>query len=179
VALSRVVRDDRYGQLGCYAFAAPVRPGERAALADAIAQLGPHDRSPFGRLGTVHFARLVLMDDLPRPGATTLWCSVDADGTLEQLGAGIARHLPAEADAVFAHCHDWPGARDEEALLRWLRAHRMPAHYVLAAHPDATVAQIRAALARRRAFTELLLRAQAGAPAAELREAFRTQVMRP
>jgi hypothetical protein len=55
----------------------------------------------------------------------------------------------------------------------------MPAHYVLAAHPDATVAQLRAVLARRRAFTELLLRAQAGAPAAELRDGFRTKVMGP
>jgi hypothetical protein len=153
------VRHDRLGQLSGLNVAAPVRAGADAQLQAAIAAVPNGPASPFARLGTVHFARWVLLPDKPRAGVTTVWFSATFDGTLDRFVSGLARKMPAELDAVFAFCVDWPGARDRDALERWIRARRIGVSYFLSAYPDATVGQIERALARRRALVELAVEA--------------------
>jgi len=166
------VKDDRLGQLTGLNVAAPVRAGADSALLSAIAAIPLDDESPFARLGTVHFARWVLLPDAPRAGVATLWFSATFDGTLERFLSGLVRHVPCELDAVFGHCVDWPGARDRHAFERWVRGRRVPIAYFLAAYPDATLPQISRALARRRALVELAVRAP-HMDAAQLHAAFR------
>lgn len=169
------VKDDRLGQLTGLNVAAPVRAGADEALLAAIAAVPVADRSPFARLGTVHFARWVLMNDTPRPGVATVWFSATFDGTLDRFLSGLARHMPGELDAVFTHCVEWPGARDRHGFERWVRARRVPVAYFLAAYPDATLPQISRALARRRALVELAGQAP-HMDAAQLHAAFRERV---
>lgn len=166
------VKHDRLGQLTGLNVAAPVRAGADEPLLAAIATV-PQDA--FARLGTVHFARWVLLPDKPRPGVTTLWFSATFDGTLERFVSGLARHLRDELDAVFGHCVDWPGADDRDALEDWMRARRIGVHYFLAAYPDATLPQIERALRRRRALSELAVEAPHMEPA-ELHAAFAERV---
>ncbi|HEX6390330.1 MAG TPA: hypothetical protein VFZ89_12800 [Solirubrobacteraceae bacterium] len=153
------MKDDRLGQLTGLNVAAPLRAGADEALLAAIAAVPEGPASPFARLGTVHFARWVPLPDKPRPGVTTLWFSATFDGTLARFVSGLARHMPAELDAVFTHCVDWPGARDRDALERWMRARRIPVSYFLAAYPNATLPRIAQALERRRALVELAIEA--------------------
>jgi hypothetical protein len=165
------VKDDRLGQLTGLNVAAPLRVGADADARAAIEQLPDDARSPFARLGTVHFARWVVFEQTPRADVTTLWFSATFDGTLARFVSGLARHMPGELDAVFAHCVDWPGARDRDALERWMRARRVPIAYFLAAYPDATLPQITRALARQRALAKLAVDAR-GMDGAQLRSAF-------
>jgi hypothetical protein len=169
------VKNDRLGQLTGLNVVAPVRAGADDALHAAIAAISEGTRSPFAALGTVHFARWVLLPDKPRPGVTTLWFSATFDGTLERFVSGLSRHMPAELNAVFAHCIDWPGARDRDALERWVRARRIPVSYFLAAYPNATLPRITRALERRRAFVELAVEAP-HMDAAELHAEFARRV---
>jgi hypothetical protein len=159
------VKNDRLGQLTGLNVAAPVRAGADELLLAAIAAVPGGTASPFASLGTVHFARWVLLPDKPRPGVTTLWFSATFDGTFERFVSGLARHMPGELDAVLRHCIEWPGARDRDALERWMRARRIPVSYFLAAYPDATLAQITRALQRSRALAELAVRAPHMQPA--------------
>ncbi len=169
------VKNDRLGQLTGLNAAAPLRAGADASLLAAIAALGQGPQSPFARLGTVHFARWVLLRDKPRAGVTTVWFSATFDGTLERFVSGLSRHMPAELDSVFAHCVDWPGARDRDGLERWLRALRVPVSYFLAAYPDAPLPRIERALRRSRALSQLAVEAP-HMKAAELHAAFAERV---
>jgi hypothetical protein len=169
------VKHDRLGQLTGLNVAAPVRAGADADLLAAIAQVPADAASPFTRLGTVHFARWVLLHDKPRAGVTTLWFSATFDGTLDRFVSGLARQMPAELDHVFQFCIEWPGARDRDALERWIRARKVGVSYFLAAYPNATLGQIERALARRRALVDLAVEAPHMQPAA-LHDAFRRRV---
>jgi hypothetical protein len=170
------VSDDRLGALGFLVVAAPVLAGEDEALRDAIGQLEAGAGSPFGDIGGVHFARLVVLEDLPAAGDRLLWWSTTFDGTRERFLAAAAEHAGAALDVVLRHCVGWPGVRDAAALMRWVEARRLPAQYVLAAQPDATLPQIRVALRRQRALGALAARARDLDPAA-LRAAFTAEVV--
>jgi hypothetical protein len=169
------VKNDRLGQLTGLNVAAPVRMGADEQLLAAIAALPADAASPFAGLGTVHFARWVLLHDKPRAGVTTLWFSATFDGTLERFVSGLVRHMPAQLHAVFEFCVDWPGARDRDAVERWMRARRIPVAYFLSAYPDATLPQITRALERRRELVDLALKAPHMQPAA-LHAAFAERV---
>jgi hypothetical protein len=59
--------------------------------------------------------------------------------------------LPDEADRVWGHCRGYPG-RDRSAARRWLLDHRVEATAVFGAYPQATVAEVRDAVAFRQRF---------------------------
>jgi hypothetical protein len=149
------VSADRLGELYGLNVAGAVLPGAGPALRAAIAALPRGDESPLARLGTVHFGRWVVIDGWPRAGREVLWFSATFDGTLERFLAGVRKLLAREAHAVWRHCAGWPGVEDPAAFERWMREHRLPTHYFLAAAPDATVAGLRRALARRETVIQL------------------------
>jgi hypothetical protein len=171
------VSADRLGALYGLNVAGAVLPGSGPRLRAAIAALPRGDDSPLARLGTVHFGRWVVIEGWPRAGSEVLWFSATFDGTLERFLAGMRKLLRREADAVWRHCAGWPGVEDPAAFERWMHEHRMPTHYFLAAAPQATVAGLQRALARREAVIELaretpgLSPAELGARIAQLRGA--------
>jgi hypothetical protein len=87
---------------------------------------------PFGEYGTIHFARLVVLEDntlsdrvdfglLPLDEPIYLCFMVDCDGPADELLACMARR-PDGLRKIFRHCEDFNAAAD---LLGWLRAHRV------------------------------------------------------
>lgn len=151
---------DRLGVITALNVAAPVLEGHEAALEDVLEDLPKQAESPLARLGTVHFGRWSLIPGWPAPEQWTLWFSTDFEGSAERFVAGVRLRMPAEADAIWCHCVDWPGVGDPAAFERWIFARRVPTHYFLAAYPDATLADCRRAHRRQRALARLAIDAQ-------------------
>jgi hypothetical protein len=128
---------------------APVAAGREAALRELLASMngdqpGCADPAntvvPFGRFETLHFARLVLIDDAlmadltvyglswPRL-PTCLMLLVDCDGSAAACRARLVRDAGDGLRRLFGHCADFDPAAD---LLAWLLAHERPiaANYV-------------------------------------------------
>ena len=89
---------------------------------------------PFGAYDTIHFARLVVLEDntlgdrapypqLPDTEPVWLCFMVDCDGDAGALLRRIAADCPGLRE-IFANCADWDGGAD---LARWLEAHRTQA----------------------------------------------------
>jgi hypothetical protein len=125
----------------------------------------PGARSPFARLGAVHFARLVVLPGLERQdadqpaddlGGPYLMFSAFFDGERDALLAELCEAMPDEADRVWRHCRGYPGhpGRQGATFRAWLERHRVPATAIFGAYPDATVADVRAALAFRERFRD-------------------------
>jgi hypothetical protein len=119
--------------------------------------------SPFTRLEQVHFARLVIIPGLERQvadqpaddlAAPYLMFSVFFDGERDALLTALCEELSDEADGAWRHCRDYPGhPRDHGATFRrWLEDHRVAATAIFGAYPDASVADVRRALAFRERF---------------------------
>ena len=118
-------REDRIAELRALlaTMTLPDRPGA-ADPANAIL--------PFGRFDTIHFARLVVLEDhtlidravypeLPKTEPTYLCLMVDCDGDSTELMRRIARECPGLRQA-FAFCVDFDAGSDLE---RWMAAHRI------------------------------------------------------
>ena len=87
---------------------------------------------PFGRFETIHFARLLVLEDntlgdravypdLPKTDPAYLCLMIDCDGEATELMGRIARECPALKQA-FAFCTDFQMGADLE---RWMAAHRI------------------------------------------------------
>jgi hypothetical protein len=136
---------------------APVRAGGedalRKLLATMTAQPGMADPKnslvPFGEVGQVHFARLVLLDDptlgdiraygLPRAQRPIYLAFVgDCDGPAQECLAELARRAGPGLCAIFEHCAGFDGA-----LLPWMLAHDQPIAASYVNWVGRTVLQIR------------------------------------
>ena len=87
---------------------------------------------PFSRFETIHFARLLVLEDntladravypdLPKTDPVYLCLMIDCDGEATELMVRIARECPALGEA-FAFCADFQAGADLE---RWMAAHRV------------------------------------------------------
>jgi hypothetical protein len=117
----------------------PIAPGRtsalRAVLADIALHLPPHVPEPAGgpipfqQLGTVHFARWVIFDDMPDadgaviPAELAMGTAYDGplDGHLREL-VTVAR---AGIDLIYGHCVGYPDAseRTDDRIVSYLKAH--------------------------------------------------------
>ena len=151
---------DRLGQLGTFCALAPL-----ADEGAARAELSSWSSSPFARVPQVHFARFVVLPGLRREtvehpedrlSGPYLMFSAFFDGDPERFLDGVCEALPREAEAVWRHCRGFPGgpASHKHAFVKWLVTHRVQATAVFGAYPDATVQDVRDALAFRERFRE-------------------------
>jgi hypothetical protein len=130
---------------------ARVRAGEAGATRDAIAEHWEHaPRSPFAAVPGTHLARLQVLTPPARRGVrgtrecVLLAADVDAPVALwlERFPAAAAGPL----DAVLGHCAFYPGTADPAAFRRWVAANRLPVGFSVIGSPDATLAEVGAAL---------------------------------
>jgi hypothetical protein len=142
----------------------PVRDGRKAELRRALAALSAQRPSPFARITSTHFARLVLVEKFPgRNGdplsdmPACLFFAAEFDiavaGYVEALGA----LLPAEAEAVFGPCEGYPGVNAPPLFADWLERHRVRAGFSLHGNPEARVGQVVHALGLRRRIIDFAL----------------------
>jgi hypothetical protein len=130
---------------------ARVRAGEADAARAAIEEHWEcADRSPFAAVGGTHLARLqVLTPPAKRsrrgPRACVLLCA-DVDAPLATWLERFRTAAAAPLDAVLGHCAFYPGASDPAAFRRWVEANRLPVGFSVIGSPDATLAEVGAAL---------------------------------
>jgi len=129
---------------------ARVRAGEADAARAAIAERWERPpRSPFAAAGGTHLARLQVLKPPGRGSRECVLLAADVDAPLaawlERMRAVAATAL----DAVLGHCAFYPGASDPAAFRRWVAANRLPVGFSVIGSPDATLADVGAALALR------------------------------
>jgi hypothetical protein len=138
----------------------PIIPGRRArlqavlgALAQRIAEGGP---TPLDTIGTVHFARWVVLPD-GDDGGNLLFVS-NFDGRWDDYIEDFAASSAESFDAIYSNCVGWPagGATDVDGFKAFVRAHEVRADVYYRAYPMATVRQVKSALTFRALATDLL-----------------------
>lgn len=138
----------------------PIIPGRRAqlqqvlaAVSERIATGGP---TPLDEIGTVHFARWVVLPDDQDGGA--LLFTTNFDGPWDDYIEDFAARAPESFDAIYSNCEGWPerGSRDVEAFKAYVREHEVPTAVYYRAYPTATVKQVKAALKLKDAVDKLL-----------------------
>ena len=128
----------------------PIIPGRRAplqevlgTLAQRIAAGGP---TPLDVIGTVHFARWVVLPDRDDGGNLLFVSNFDGpwDDYIEDFAASSAESF----DAIYSNCVGWPagGATDVDAFKAYVHAHEVRADVYYRAYPVATVQQVKSAL---------------------------------
>jgi len=138
----------------------PIIPGRREQLQKVLAKLneriaagGP---TPLDVIGTVHFARWVVLPD-GGDGGQLLFAS-NFDGPWDDYIRDFAARSAESFDAIYSNCEGWPerGARDLEAFKAYIRKHELRADVYYRAYPQATVQQVKSALRLRTAMNGLL-----------------------
>lgn len=171
---------------GIRVFAAlmPVIPGHEQPLRTQLRSL--RHGSPFARIAGVHYARWVLIPQLPYDGypqkPDVLSChyllfSSCADETpltdyLDVLRDGLGDG----ADAVWSHCAGYRGPGD---LPRYLLHNQLHQNAVFVQPPGATVARIKDALTLHERLLRFVLDHQQGVDAATLRRDWLQEFGRP
>ncbi len=171
------------GQLVALVVMAPLRAGGEQAARAALASLPDGRASPFARIGSTHFCRLLvvpaLLDGDGEPagdGRAYLLFTADFDGPLAQWAETVAREIGADLDRVLEHCEGYPGSGELRAFLDFISEHRVPVGFSVLSY-RAGVGRIRASLALRRELREFAIASQGLAPA-ELRSAWRERFAR-
>jgi hypothetical protein len=169
---------DRSGQAGALTVLTPIAPGAEDDLRRYLEGLRA-GASPLARLPRTHFGRWVIVPDFvpdgePRPdrlAAPYLLFTACFDGPLDSYLDELCAELAGEAPAIWGRCVGAPDPPAGAALKASLRAHHQRTGFFVAAYPQATVAEVRAALAQREVAIALTRDTQ-GMDPAQLQAAF-------
>jgi hypothetical protein len=175
---------DRGNKLGsAYALTtlARVLPGQVDALEAYLDALPVGAESPFARIDTLHIARVQIFRALvhqgPKQAKTDtlhhahLVFTSTIDGGLDAYLDVLAERLP-ECDEWWGRCVGYPGRGDRAAFRAYVRRIQARPGLFQSAMPDATVREVREALALRERVIDFAVEAQ-GLDAASLQARFR------
>ena len=173
---------DRSGQARALTVLTPIAPGAQDDLRRYLEGLRASG-SPLARLPRTHFGRWVIVEDLvpdgePNPdhlATPHLLFTACFDGELDSYLDELCEALRAEAPAIWGRCLGAPQPPTGAALKAYLRAHHAKTGFFVAAYPQATVGQVRAALERREQVIAFARSAQGMNPG-QLQKAFLDQV---
>jgi hypothetical protein len=173
---------NRSGQAYALTVIAPIAPGAADGLRGYLEGLraGP---SPLARLPRTHFGRWVIVEDLvpedergpAHLDAPQLLFTACFDGERDSWLDELGRELATEAAEIWGRCAGAPAPAAGAALKDYLLAHQITTGFFVAAYPEATVADVRAALAQRARLIAFAKSAECMEPA-ELQRAFLEQV---
>jgi hypothetical protein len=137
--------------------------------------------SPFARIGTLHIARVQLFRALVHQGPeqtktdtlrhTHLVFTSTIDGDLDPYLELLRERVP-ECDEWWGRCVNYPGRGSGKAFRDYVRSIQARPGLFRSAMPDASVAEVREALALRERVIDFAVEAQ-GLDAEMLRERFR------
>jgi hypothetical protein len=173
---------NRCGQAYALTVLTPIEPGAQDDLRRYLEGLRATG-SPLARLPRTHFGRWVIVADFvgdderaPDHLATPyLLFTACFDGALDSYLDELCVELAAEATAIWGRCSGAPQPVSGATLKDYLLAHQVKTGFFVAAYPQATVGQVRAALARREDMIVFARSAQ-GMDPAQLQAAFLQQV---
>jgi hypothetical protein len=150
------------------------------ALRTYLSKLPRHRNSPFAKVSSTHFARLVVMDDVVYVGMPAceehlqskyLVFESNFDGALDTYLERMAVEIPETVDAVWKHCVGFPGAADVAAFKVYMKKCQIETTFFFADVNDKTVQQTLRALQTQSAVAAFIARHQ-GAPPNVLQAAF-------
>jgi hypothetical protein len=159
----------------------PVLEGREEELRAALRAMPAGRESPFGRIGSTHFARLVVLNEFPsRDGGTLadmpacLFFGAEFDATVTGYLEALCALLPDEADAIFGPCVGYPGANVPPRVIDWMLRHRVRPGFSIYGNPQAGVRQVIDSLRLRKRIIEFAVETRTLAPAA-LKDAWDAQ----
>jgi hypothetical protein len=131
---------------------APIKAGQVGPLKGLLTEMADPAGSraiPFERLGTTHFARLFVLDEVdggpdggPPIPASLVYMS-DVDAPVWRHLAALVRVGGTRLDDLFAHCEGWPSSPAATwPRVAWLRARRIRADIVYVNTVGRGVAQV-------------------------------------
>jgi hypothetical protein len=127
-----------------------------AEMGRRIAAGGSSSYSPLDRIGTVHFARWVILPD-GADGGSLLFAS-NYDGPWDTYIEDFAAEAADSFQAIYSNCVGWPqrGATDIEAFKAYIKDHQLAPDVYYRAYPTATVGQVKSALRFKQACLDLI-----------------------
>lgn len=147
---------------------APIKSGRAGALKRLLTEMADPASSraiPFERLGTTHFARLFVLDEVDAGPYGSAGPTIPASLVyMTDIDAPVWRHLVAltriggaQLDAVFAHCEGWPSSSAGTwPRVAWLRTRRIKTDVVYVNTVGRSVAQVHGERQLRQAIEEFL-----------------------
>lgn len=157
-----------------------------AAIRAVLASQPGGDASPFARVPTTHFARWVVIDDIPTldvPAAEDHLASnyllfvAEFDGPLDAYLEFLVTSNPVLLDDVYSHCVAFPGVGDVREFARYMKRCQVETTLLFGGYPNATVADVLHALRAQRALLDFAATAGEASPAA-LRTSFNAMMRR-
>ena len=154
----------------------------RAVLAS---QPGGAD-SPFARVPMTHFARWVVIDDIPTLDAPAtedhlasnyLLFVAEFDGPLDPYLEFLVTAIPTLLEDVYSHCVAFPGVADVREFARYMKRCQVETTLLFGGYPNATVADVLHALRAQRALLDFSATAGEDSPTA-LRASFNAMMGR-
>ena len=172
------VSGNTVGQMFALTVLAPIVPVEVDALQETLARL-PRDPSPLSRLGLAHFARWVIIPNFGKDPSRRqaahlgpyLLFSATLDGGLEPFLEQLCVTVADEAEPIWSRCLGAPIPARGAPLKAYLRHNQVQTGLFFAAYPEATVEEVKDALAVRKRTIDLAIRGQ-GMDPATLRQTF-------
>jgi hypothetical protein len=172
-------RHDISGQAQALSVLTAIRDGHESRLARCLNGLGSGHESPLASVPATHFARWVVIGDVvyeDKGSREHLECgqllfTTNFDGDLAAYLESLRTGLGESADAIWGHCHGYPGSDDAARFAGYLRAHSVESSLFFAAYGDRTVTDVTDSLATRAKLIDFALRMQ-GLASAELQAAF-------
>ncbi|HUR85018.1 MAG TPA: hypothetical protein VMY78_06705 [Solirubrobacteraceae bacterium] len=160
-----------------YAFMAmtPVRPGEVQALAAYLRDLWPRGGSPLAKLARTHIGRFVIVEDFHNDPSWKqrreehldlpyLIFTSNLDGDLESYLDELCVKLAPEAKEIWGRCVGCPAEPEGAALKTYLKHNQINTGIFFAAYGQATVPDVKHALAQRERFVEFACTSQGLSP---------------
>jgi hypothetical protein len=154
-------------------------PSHDLQIRKYLAALPTGPESPFALAPGTHLARLVVMDDVIYVGMPAceehlqskyLVFESNCDGELDVYLRGLAINVPEQLNAIWSHCVGYPGTRDPEAFVAYMKACQVETTFYFAAINDKSVAQTQRALQTQRAVADFVATHQGIEPARLQRE---------
>ena len=151
-----------------------VTPSHDLQIRYYLATLPTDEKSPFALAPGTHLARLAVMDDVIYVGMPSceehlkskyLVFESNLDGDLETYLAGLAKTVPEQLDAIWTHCVGYPGARDVEGFVRYMKSCQLETTFYFAAVNDRSLPETLKALQTQNAVAQFLANHQHTAPA--------------
>lgn len=130
-----------------YILIAKIKSGQVDAVRAAIAESAKTMMDPEGalaQLGTVHFARIALLDD--NHILFTSWFDGDMEAYLDDFFSFDTRSGGMGFDRILRYCEGWPGPNDREGFMNFWKSHKVKDLAQYSYYPGVTCKEIEKAL---------------------------------